>query len=76
MLKREKKDPLTFAAVGRHLGEGVVAAVALAPDDAGFTLTLAALPLARPGEGAHRVAVAQQAGVAALRPVVVVLATR
>lgn len=68
--------PPTFAAVGRHLSEGIVTAVTLAPDHAGFALTLAAVPFARPGEGAHRVALTQQAGVAALGPVVVVLATR
>lgn len=47
--------------------------VTLAPDDAGFTLALAALSVARSGKGADRVAVAQQAGVAAFGEVVVVL---
>lgn len=67
---------LTFTAVGRNLGEGVVAAVTLASDDAGLTLTLAALSIARPGERADRVAVTQQARIAALGTVVVVLETR
>lgn len=66
---------LTFAAIRRNLGEGVVAAVALASDHAGLTLTLAAVPVARSGEGADRVAVTQQAGVAAFGTVVVVLET-
>lgn len=66
---------LTFTAAWRNLGEGVVAAVTLAPDDSGFTLTLAALSVTHSGERAHWVAVAQQAGVAALRTVVVVLET-
>lgn len=47
--------------------------VTLAPDDAGFTLALAALSVARSGKGADRVAVAQQAGVAVFGEVVVVL---
>ena len=51
----------TLAAVGRHLGEGVVTSVTLAPDDARLALALAALPVAGPGEGADGVAVAQQA---------------
>lgn len=63
----------TFATVGGDLSKGVVAAVALASDHARFALALAVVPVASPGEGAQRVAVAQQAAVAALGTVVVVL---
>lgn len=66
---------LTFTAIRRNLSEGVVTAVTLASDHTGLTLTLAALSVTRSGEGADRVAVAQQAGVAAFRTVVVVLET-
>lgn len=64
---------LTFTAAGRNLSERVVAAVALAADHAGFTLTLAAFAIARSGEGADGVTVTEQAGVAALWAIVVVL---
>lgn len=66
---------LTFTAVSRDLSERVVTAVTLASDHARLTLTLAALSVTRSGEGANRVAVTQQAGVAALGAVMVVLVT-
>lgn len=66
---------LTFTAVSRDLSERVVTAVTLASDHAGLALTLAALSVARSGEGANRVAVTQQAGVTALGTVMVVLVT-
>lgn len=66
---------LTFAAIRRNLSEGVVTAVALASDHAGLTRTLAAVQITCSGEGADRVAVTQQAGVAAFGTVVVVLET-
>lgn len=69
----ERSSALTFATVGGDLSEGVVAAVALASDHAGLALALAAVPVAGSGEGAERVAVAQQAAAAALGAVVVVL---
>lgn len=72
--ERETPAP-TFATISRDLGEGVVAAVALAPDHAGLALALAAVAVTRSGEGAERVTVAQQAAVAALGMVVVVLDT-
>lgn len=55
----------TFAARVCHLGEGVVARVALAPDHAGPTLALAALRVARSRERTDGVAVTRQAGVRA-----------
>lgn len=67
---------LTFTAAGRNLSERVVAAVALAADHAGFTLTLAAFAIARSGEGADGVTVTEQAGVAVLGAIVVVLKKR
>lgn len=66
---------LTFATVSGDLREGVVAAVALPSDHTGLALALAAVPVTRPGEGAQRVAVTQQAAIAALGTVVVVLET-
>lgn len=74
-IKLHSDKILTFTAVSRDLSKGVVTAVTLASDHAGLTLTLAALSVARSGEGANRVAVAQQAGVAALGAVMVVLVT-
>ena len=67
---------LTFTAVRRHLSERVVAAITLTSDDASFTLTLAGFSVTSSGERADRVAVTQQAGVTAFKPVVVVLETR
>lgn len=66
---------LTFTAVRRNLSEGVVTAVTLTSDDTWFTLTLATLSVTSSGERANGVAVAQQAGVATFRVVVVVLET-
>lgn len=67
------KRILTFASIGGNLGERVVTAVTLASDDAGFTLTLAALSVARPGERAHWVTVAQETRVAAFRAEMIIL---
>lgn len=61
----------TFAAPHGDLGEGVVAAVALPPYDAGFAGTLPCLHVAGPRVGAGGEAVAGVAGVTALGPVVV-----
>lgn len=72
---RARARVLTFAAVSGDLGEGVVAAVALASDHAGLALALAAVAVTRSGEGAERVAFAQQTAVAAPGAVVVVLDT-
>lgn len=72
--ERETPSP-TFTTISGDLGEGVVAAVALAPDHAGLALALAAVAVTRSGEGAERVTVAQQTAVAALGMVVVVLDT-
>jgi len=63
----------TFTALQRNFSEGVVAAVALPPDDAGFARTLARLHVAGARVGAGREAVAGVAGVAALGPVVICL---
>lgn len=64
---------LTFATISGDLSEGVIAAVTLASDHAGFALALAAVPVTRSGQGAERVTVTQQTAVAALGTVVVVL---
>lgn len=64
---------LTFTAVWRHLSEGVVTAVTLAPDYTGLTLTLATLSLTGPGERANRIAVTQQACLTAGWVIVVIL---
>lgn len=65
--------PPTFAAAGRHLGEGVVAAVAVAPDDTGLAGTLPAGAVAEARQGPGGVTVAEQTGVAARGAVVVLL---
>ena len=61
----------TFAAPGGDLSEGVVAAVALPPDDTGLAGTLSRLHVAGARVGAGGEAVAGVAGVTALRPVVI-----
>lgn len=67
---------LTFAAVGGDLGKGVVTAVAASPDDAWLALALPCLGVTEPRQGARGVAVAQQAGVAGQRAVVILLGGR
>lgn len=63
-----------FAAPGGDLSEGVVAAVALPPDDTRLAGTLSRLHVAGARVGAGGEAVAGVAGVTALRPVVIGLA--
>lgn len=63
----------TFAAEDGDLGERVVAAVALAPDDPGLAAALAAVHVADTALGAVREAVTGQAGVLPRRPVVILL---
>lgn len=63
----------TFAAAGRHLGKGVVTAVAVAANDAGLAGTLPAGGIAAAGQGPRGVALAGVAPGTAHRPVVVLL---
>ncbi len=66
---------LTFTAVRGNFSEGVVTAVTLTSDDAGFALTLATFSVTCSGERADRVAVTQKAVVTTFKTVVVVLET-
>lgn len=61
----------TFAAPGGDLSEGVVAAVALPPDDTRLAGTLSCLHVTGARVGAGGEAVTGVAGVTALRPVVI-----
>lgn len=63
----------TFASVGRDLGEGVIAAVALAADDAGLAGALAGERVAGSALRADGEAVTRIAGVFSFRLVVVLL---
>lgn len=66
----------TFAAERGDLGEGIVAAVALAADDSGLAGALARVHVAGPAVGAMWKAVTRQAGVLVRGPVVILLQTR
>ena len=63
----------TFAAEDGDLGERVVAAVALAANDAGLAAALASVHVARAAVGAMREAITRQAGVLPRGPVVILL---
>lgn len=70
---RGSRATRTFAAEDRDLGERVVAAVALAANDAGLAAALASVHIARAAVGAMREAVTRQAGVLCRGPVVILL---
>lgn len=70
---RGSRATRTFAAEDRDLGERVVAAVALAANDAGLAAALASVHVARAAVGAVREAVTRQAGVLCRGPVVILL---